>query len=234
MEILLLLGLIGWLWYRWRKKKKARRIEIDTRPRSTQTVVPPKIAAKAAAKRHHSVQDFARACYQAYQYLQSPEDYLILDTETTGLDDDALVIELALCGLDGKSVFDSRFALPAGRKVPAKATQVHGITTADLAGAPDFRDRYEVLKVLLENYTILIYNEDYDVRLLDQTCAAWGMPAFRMKSKCIMLQYAAYVGEWNDYRFDYRWQKLPSGDHSAMGDCLATLKLIRKMGKEWE
>jgi hypothetical protein len=34
----------------------------------------------------------------------------------------------------------------------------------------------------------------------------------------------------NDYHQFYTWQKLPGGDHSALGDCLATLKVIKDMG----
>jgi DNA polymerase-3 subunit epsilon len=46
-----------------------------------------------------------------------------------------------------------------------------------------------------------------------------------------MLKYAEFVGEWNDYHGNYRYQKLPGGDHTAVGDCRATLKVIKKMAK---
>jgi DNA polymerase-3 subunit epsilon len=46
-----------------------------------------------------------------------------------------------------------------------------------------------------------------------------------------MLAYSKYVGEWNDYRKDFKWQKLQGGDHSALGDCRATLEVIKKMAK---
>ena len=43
-----------------------------------------------------------------------------------------------------------------------------------------------------------------------------------------MRRYAAYVGEPSK-RGGYRSQKLPGGDHSALGDALATLRLIEEM-----
>ncbi|NJL65352.1 MAG: hypothetical protein HC903_30705 [Methylacidiphilales bacterium] len=46
---------------------------------------------------------------------------------------------------------------------------------------------------------------------------------------CAMHYYSQYVGEWNDYHGNYKWQKLPGGDHSALGDCHATLKIIKQM-----
>jgi DNA polymerase-3 subunit epsilon len=44
-----------------------------------------------------------------------------------------------------------------------------------------------------------------------------------------MLQYAEWFGEWNSYHQSFRWQKLQGGDHSALGDCFATLELIKRM-----
>jgi DNA polymerase-3 subunit epsilon len=43
-----------------------------------------------------------------------------------------------------------------------------------------------------------------------------------------MRRYAAYVGEPSK-RGGYRSQKLTGGDHSALGDALATLRLIEEM-----
>jgi hypothetical protein len=47
--------------------------------------------------------------------------------------------------------------------------------------------------------------------------------------KDVMAEYAKYVGEWNDKYGDYKWQRLPGATHGAVGDCLATLKVLRTM-----
>ena len=44
-----------------------------------------------------------------------------------------------------------------------------------------------------------------------------------------MYLYNIYVGEWNYLYDNIKWQKLPGGDHSAIGDCKATLELLRKI-----
>jgi DNA polymerase-3 subunit epsilon len=49
---------------------------------------------------------------------------------------------------------------------------------------------------------------------------------------CAMQWYAQYVGEWHDYWGNYRWQRLPGGDHSALGDARATLSLLKRMAAE--
>jgi DNA polymerase-3 subunit epsilon len=76
---------------------------------------------------------------------------------------------------------------------------------------------------------VVIYNAAYDTALIKQTAHLYGIlvPSYRVS--CAMLYYAAYVGDWNDYRGSYRWPKLMGGDHSAVGDCKATLELIERM-----
>jgi DNA polymerase III subunit epsilon len=47
-----------------------------------------------------------------------------------------------------------------------------------------------------------------------------------------MLWYSQWVGERNEYHGDYKWQRLPGGDHSALGDCKATLEVIEAMAAD--
>lgn len=51
---------------------------------------------------------------------------------------------------------------------------------------------------------------------------------------CAMQWYSQWVGEWNDYHGNYKWQKLPGGNHTAYGDCLATLLVIEKMARSYQ
>jgi DNA polymerase-3 subunit epsilon len=58
-----------------------------------------------------------------------------------------------------------------------------------------------------------------------------------------MQQYAIFYGDWNDWHQSYRWQRLTSAcaqqgidqskisapAHSALGDCLRTLELLKVM-----
>ena len=44
-----------------------------------------------------------------------------------------------------------------------------------------------------------------------------------------MRHYARFVGEPAKRGGGYRPQKLPGGDHTALGDALATLRLIERM-----
>ncbi|MGD9101546.1 MAG: hypothetical protein PVF45_13775, partial [Anaerolineae bacterium] len=42
----------------------------------------------------------------------------------------------------------------------------------------------------------------------------------------------AGIGEWSTYHEDFRLQKLPYGGHCALGDCRATLRVIRWMAAD--
>ncbi|MDP9310326.1 MAG: hypothetical protein M3R24_05455 [Chloroflexota bacterium] len=46
-----------------------------------------------------------------------------------------------------------------------------------------------------------------------------------------MLEYARFTGVWNTAKNDYRWHKLQDGDHTALGDCRATLATIEWMAE---
>jgi len=57
--------------------------------------------------------------------------YVFLDTETTGLDDDAQVVEIAIVNADGAVIFESYVKTTVS--VDAEAQAVHGISPEKLA-----------------------------------------------------------------------------------------------------
>ncbi|MEU7230025.1 3'-5' exonuclease [Streptomyces chrestomyceticus] len=91
-------------------------------------------------------------------------DVVVLDTETTGLDDDARIVELAVVSSSGEVLLDT--LLNPGEPVPDDAAALHGITTARVAGAPAFSDVLVQLTSLLDGKRCLIYNRWYDVGVL--------------------------------------------------------------------
>lgn len=88
-------------------------------------------------------------------------DVLVLDTETTGLADDARIVELAVLNSRGEVLLDT--LLQPGVPVPGEAADIHGITTEALVGAPTFSDVLVQLTGLLDGKRCLIYNKWFDV-----------------------------------------------------------------------
>jgi DNA polymerase-3 subunit epsilon len=173
----------------------------------------------------------------ARQVLADPR-CVVLDTETTGLDSRAEIIELAVLAPDGTVLYNSRFR-PAG-PIPREATAIHGIRDADVAGAPTFAECWALgLRALLADKRIVTYNADFDSRLLLQTLGRYGLThGLDMGFDCAMMEYAAFVGDWSDWHGNYRYKSLAFAtsfttadqpDHTALGDARACLAVVRQM-----
>jgi DNA polymerase-3 subunit epsilon len=170
----------------------------------------------------------------AREVLAKKEDYLIIDTETTGLGEKDVIIQFAAIDLDGKLLIDS-LVKPKNRKsISKEASAIHGISQKHLQNAPYFGDVfYEMIPYLEAKRNLLVFNFDFDMRMIRQTFIADGLNyTGRIFGTCVMKEYAKFAGQWNPLYNDYRYQKLPGGDHTAVGDCLATLNLIKMLAAE--
>ncbi len=166
---------------------------------------------------------------------RDPDTWVILDTETTGLGSDAQVIQIGVIDGKGNVLIDNILVKPTMPIAP-DATAIHHITNEMVQDAPSFPNILPQLCEVVEGKLLVIYNAQYDMRLLVQSGKAHGV-ALSLGIKgfaCAMLQYAEWFGDWNDYHKSFRWQKLQGGDHSALGDCHATLEVIRKMAESTE
>lgn len=175
----------------------------------------------------------------------SPETIAVLDTETTGLDDRAEVLEVAILDGCGEKIYHS-YAMPAGGISP-QAQAVHGISAADLieAGAPTFDAIAGDIAAALFEKTVIIYNASYDMRLLAQSARARGFTMFCGDDADTVLKPSAVLCAMNafcDYRGVTRWQRLidaawhfnvslPKGAtaHRAAADCAMTIDICRGM-----
>jgi len=169
--------------------------------------------------------------------------FVVLDTETTGLGTNAEIVSISVIDHTGAALVDT-LVKPA-RPIPADATRIHGITDEMVKDAPTWTAvRGRVISAIGDN-DLIIYNRDYDVRIMDQCDVIYGIPDspwYYYPAHCAMEWYAEKWGDWNDYHQSYRWQKLtiamyqqglPVVDaHHALGDCLMTLSLLRKFAAE--
>lgn len=182
--------------------------------------------------------------------LINRSDWVILDTETTGLDDEDQIVQIGLLSHRGDVLLDT--LVKPTIYIPPAATRIHGITNDMVTTAPGFADIYPKLVELTNDKMVIVYNASYDFRMVRQSIAA----AFNLnlcspkeaemtrvigtKWYCAMNSYAEFWGEWDDYHGNYRWQRLTNAcyqqnikvedAHSAIGDCRMTLALIRKLG----
>lgn len=175
---------------------------------------------------------------QAQQWLR--DNCLILDTETTGLGDDAEIVEISLIDTSGEILLNT--LIKPRRPIPQEATAIHGITNEMVADAPSWIKVCSKFYHLIGGRNVVIYNSDYDTRLLEQTNEAnWivGPCCEQPVFECAMLAYAEFYGQKSD-RGGYKWQKLTAAaeqqgviiegtPHRALSDCLTTLGVIKAM-----
>lgn len=177
---------------------------------------------------HERAVDWARGLLKL-----DPSEWVILDTETTGLGERDEIVQVAMIDGAGKVLFDNVLVKPTIH-IPNDAAAIHRISNEMVANALSFSMIAPDFIEAAKGKIVVIYNADYDLRLIRQSLNAhgYGPDWDNVKSfDCAMLQYAAWVGDWNDYYKSFRWQKLPAGDHSALGGCRAVLELIHKMAE---
>lgn len=172
----------------------------------------------------------------AKQLVQmEPSGWCILDTETTGLDFADEVIQIGVIDGSGNVLMDNQLIRP-NVEISRGAFRVHGISEENLKDAPRFAEIQPALLHIARGRQVVIYNAAYDLRMLSQSAKLHevGMDSLESVSagvSCAMERYAEFIGEWNDYRGSFKWQRLLGGGHNAISDCLATLKIIQDMAK---
>lgn len=97
--------------------------------------------------------------------------YIILDTETTGLEvqQGHRVIEIGAVLLNDRKKSEENFHcyLNPERLIDDEASKVHGITNADLDDKPFFSDIAEEFLEFIEGSTLVIHNAPFDVGFLN-------------------------------------------------------------------
>jgi len=129
---------------------------------------------------------------------------------------------------------------PDGVTIHPKAQAVHGITLDALKDKPEWDAVFDRFADAVRDKRTIIYNANFDTGILRRVCDKYQSGVIPWKSaECAMEQYAEYNGDWNDYHGNYRWVKLTQAGramgvkvedaHTAKGDCLMTLELIKSL-----
>ena len=125
-----------------------------------------------------------------FEELLDRRDVVIVDTETTGFDANAQVIQVALLNTRGEPLMNE--LVRAKEEIPAGATQMHGWTRRKLRrhGARRWARVYPKLRKRLERANaVLAWNAPFDERMISQTCTSHGLPGPRCEWQCCMQMY---------------------------------------------
>jgi DNA polymerase III subunit epsilon len=163
--------------------------------------------------------------------LRLTRPLLILDLEGTSLDvAESRIVEFACTVLnpDGtRKQFSQRFN--PGIPIPLSATEVHGISNADVAGCPYFREYAAKIQKGLEGKDIGGYNlRGYDLPVLENEYARAGLK-FTVSGSAIVDVFGLYQKlDPRDLSAAVRKYcgREHDGAHGAQADCDATLAVL--------
>lgn len=180
----------------------------------------------------------AEAIDWARRILQEP-DVIFLDTETTGLDDGAEVVDIAIIDRNGDVLLDT--LVRPSDMIPSAATDIHGIDDPAVADAPTWDSVYPLVGRILDRHgPVVVYNAEFDQRVLSRMNRVNGLPDFDVDWHCAMKRFAEFAGEWHPRHETWRWHKLevalqmtgrpaPSVRHRALADADSCRQIVEAM-----
>ena len=96
--------------------------------------------------------------------------YVVLDTETTGLDPDDghKIIEIGCIEINNRKVTDNSFHkyINPLREIDIEASKVHGMTASSLRDKPIFNDIYDEFLEYIADSPLIIHNAPFDIGFL--------------------------------------------------------------------
>ncbi|MEX2314808.1 MAG: 3'-5' exonuclease, partial [Thermomicrobiales bacterium] len=122
-------------------------------------------------------------------------DIVYLDTETTGIDGRAEIVEIAVIDGAGQTLLDT-LVRPDGI-IPYEVIRIHGIDDGMVAGAPRWPEVYPALLELLRERIVIVYNAEFDFRLVNQMNRRSGFQPRSDAWHCAMRQYAGFATDWH-------------------------------------
>ncbi|MFB4711659.1 exonuclease domain-containing protein [Enterobacter hormaechei subsp. steigerwaltii] len=177
-------------------------------------------------------------------------DYVVIDTETTGLGEDAEIIEIAIINMRGEVLLDT--LVKPTQPIPPEVTEINHITKEMVANAPAWRDVFPKVLGIITNHKWLAWNSAFDARMLKQTCfhseifagksAYYGsLVTSRIHTSHIDAKavYNQWCGEFDEKRKAFKRQSLATaaarhgvsveGAHRALADCKMVLAVLEKV-----
>ncbi len=167
--------------------------------------------------------------------------YIVLDTETTGLNAaEDEILQVSIIDNEGAVLFDS-YIKPTQHTEWAEAERIHHITPEMVADAPTIAEVMPEINDILNRYDKIVgYNLKFDKAFLENN----GAEFLSTEYADVMKIFAPIYGEWNDQRGSYKWQKLTiAADyygydwsehkeaHNSLGDCYATLHVYKEINE---
>ncbi len=167
--------------------------------------------------------------------------YIVLDTETTGLNSSAdELLQVSIIDSEGNTLFDE-YINPLLATHWDNAMAINGITPDMVSDKPNIIEYKKELNSILNLTDVIVgYNTQFDLSFLSSV----GIENKNAKVVDVMLDFAPIYGEWSENYGCYKWQKLTTcadyynydwgedNAHNSLSDCRATLFCYQQLQNE--
>ena len=103
-------------------------------------------------------------------FTQLPDDYIVLDTETTGLPDEngpPDIVTIGITVVRNREIVESvEFKTRPQKRISEEAQSIHGITNEQAAEFKSFESQWSQMAEYLNDQLIVIHNASYDWPIL--------------------------------------------------------------------
>lgn len=103
-------------------------------------------------------------------FTQLPDDYIVLDTETTGLPDENGLPDIVTLGITvvrGREIAESiEFEIRPTRAISEEAQAIHGITDEQASAFETFESQWSQIADYFKDQLIVIHNASFDWPIL--------------------------------------------------------------------
>ncbi len=189
-------------------------------------------------------------------FAQLPDDYIVLDTETTGLPDESGLTDIVTLGITvvrGWEIAESisiEFEIRPTRAISEEAQAVHGITDEQAATFETFESQWSQIAEYLKDQLIVIHNASFDWPILLDHVARYDLTMRQIKGVFCSQKAATPWAQAKNLPCSHRGPSLDlltevlgveglrsksDGIHGAAIDCLQTAQVIEAingMGNE--
>ncbi len=183
--------------------------------------------------------------FESFSEMVQEGNWLVLDTETTGLGDVAQCIDIAIVAPDGTVILDT--LVKPSIAIENAAAQAHGITDEMVTDARSWVEIQPIVFEIIRGHNVITYGATFDRRILHQSDDGNGIDRVdycKLSNWCCCMEaFADLYGEINARFGTKTWKKLTVAaeyfelggfaQHRALADTEMTRRVAVAMSQLW-
>lgn len=162
-------------------------------------------------------------------------EYVVLDLETTGLHREYdKIIEIGALKITNGEVYEQFHSfINPGLKIPARITEINGITDAMVKDAPSKEEVLPIFLKFISDLPLVAHNASFDIGFIE----AQGKVVLKNKIVDTLTLCRRYYKDYANHRLSTVCQNLcinAGTYHRALNDCWATAQVYETCKRRYE